>query len=143
MKPYLDLLRRVRHHGTVKGDRTGVGTRSLFGYQLRFDLGLGFPLLTTKRVHLKSIIHELLWFLRGESNLAYLRENGVKIWDEWADENGELGPIYGVQWRSWPTPGGGSIDQISRVVEQIRGEPDSRRMIVSIRSSGAVPPEQV
>ncbi len=131
MEPYLELLRQVRHHGTVKDDRTGVGTRSLFGYQMRFDLARGFPLLTTKRVHLKSIIHELLWFLRGESNLAYLRANGVKIWDQWADEDGELGPVYGVQWRSWPTPEGGSIDQIARVVEQIRVRPDSRRLIVS------------
>ncbi len=131
MEAYLELLRQVRDHGTVKDDRTGVGTRSLFGYQMRFDLAGGFPLLTTKRMHLKAIIHELLWFLRGESNLAYLRANGVKIWDEWADEDGELGPIYGVQWRSWPTPDGGSIDQIARVVEQIRDNPDSRRLIVS------------
>ncbi len=131
MEPYLELLRQVRDHGTVKGDRTGVGTRSIFGCQMRFDLGQGFPLLTTKRVHLKSIVHELLWFLRGDSNIAYLRANGVKIWDEWADEDGELGPIYGVQWRSWPTPDGGSIDQIARVVEHIRDHPDSRRLIVS------------
>ncbi len=131
MRAYLDLLREVRDHGTVKADRTGVGTRALFGHQMRFDLAEGFPLLTTKRVHLKSILHELLWFLRGESNLAYLRANGVRIWDEWADEEGELGPIYGVQWRSWPTSGGGTVDQISRVVEQIRGDPDSRRLIVS------------
>ena len=131
MKTYLELLRHVRDDGTVKGDRTGVGTRSIFGHQMRFDLGEGFPLLTTKRVHLKSIIHELLWFLRGESNLGYLREHGVRIWDEWADERGELGPIYGVQWRSWPTPDGGSIDQIAGVIEQIRETPDSRRLIVS------------
>ena len=131
MRQYLDLLRHVFEHGALKDDRTGTGTRSVFGYQMRFDLGAGFPLLTTKRLHLKSIIHELLWFLRGESNLDYLHAHGVKIWDEWADENGELGPIYGVQWRSWPTPGGGAIDQISRVVEQIRTEPDSRRLIVS------------
>ena len=131
MEPYLDLLRQVRAHGAVKTDRTGVGTRSIFGTQMRFDLADGFPLLTTKRVHLKSIIHELLWFLRGESNLAYLRAHRVKIWDEWADENGELGPIYGVQWRSWPTPDGDSIDQIARVVAQIREQPDSRRLIVS------------
>ena len=131
MEPYLELLREVRDRGTVKGDRTGVGTRSIFGYQMRFDLADGFPLMTTKRVHLKSIIHELLWFLRGESNLAYLRAHGVKIWDEWADEDGELGPIYGVQWRSWPTPDGGSIDQIARVVRDIRDHPDSRRLIVS------------
>ena len=131
MQPYLELLRHVRDRGTVKDDRTGVGTRSIFGHQMRFDLGRGFPLLTTKRVHLKSIIHELLWFLRGESNLSYLRANKVRIWDEWADDDGELGPIYGVQWRSWPTPDGGSIDQIARVVEQIRSHPDSRRLIVS------------
>ncbi len=131
MQTYLELLRHVRDHGTVKEDRTGVGTRSIFGHQVRFDLAEGFPLLTTKRVHLKSIIHELLWFLRGESNLAYLRENKVRIWDEWADEDGELGPIYGVQWRSWPTPDGGSVDQVAGVIEQIRANPDSRRLIVS------------
>ena len=145
MRTYLELLRHVRDHGTVKDDRTGVGTRSIFGHQMRFDLGDGFPLLTTKRVHLKSIIHELLWFLRGESNLGYLREHGVRIWDEWADERGELGPIYGVQWRSWPTPDGGSIDQISGVIEQIRETPDSRRLIVSAWNVGelenmALPP---
>ncbi|MCP3963284.1 MAG: thymidylate synthase [bacterium] len=131
MKAYLDLLRHVRHHGTVKEDRTGVGTRSIFGHQMRFDLAEGFPALTTKRLHLKSIIHELLWFLRGESNLDYLHEHGISIWDEWADEDGHLGPVYGVQWRSWPATGGGRIDQIARVVEQIRTEPDSRRLIVS------------
>ncbi len=131
MKSYLDLLRHVRHHGTVKTDRTGTGTRSIFGHQMRFDLSEGFPLLTTKRVHLKSIIHELLWFLRGDSNLDYLHAHGISIWDEWADENGELGPVYGVQWRSWPTADGGHVDQISRVVEQIRTQPDSRRLIVS------------
>ena len=131
MQVYLDLLRRVRHHGTVKTDRTGTGTRSLFGHQLRFELTAGFPLLTTKRVHLRSIIHELLWFLRGESTLDYLHDHGVSIWDEWADENGELGPVYGVQWRAWPTPQGGAIDQISRVIEQIRNQPDSRRLLVS------------
>ena len=131
METYLRLLRRVRDEGTVKEDRTGVGTRSIFGCQLRFDLSDGFPLLTTKRVHLKSIIHELLWFLRGESNIAYLKANKVRIWDPWADEDGELGPIYGVQWRSWPASDGGSIDQIATVIEQIRNTPDSRRMIVS------------
>ena len=131
MRPYLDLLRHVRHHGTVKEDRTGVGTRSIFGHQMRFDLADGFPALTTKRLHLKSIIHELLWFLRGDSNLDYLHEHGITIWDEWADEDGQLGPVYGVQWRSWPAPDGGSIDQIARVVEQIRTDPDSRRLIVS------------
>ena len=130
MQTYLDLLHEVRHRGTVKSDRTGTGTRSVFGRQLRFDLALGFPLLTTKRLHLKSIIHELLWFLRGEPNIDYLKAHGVTIWDEWADENGYLGPIYGVQWRSWPTPEGGSIDQIAGVVEQIREQPDSRRLIV-------------
>ena len=117
--------------GTVKGDRTGTGTKSIFGHQMRFDLSEGFPALTTKKLHLKSIIHELLWFLRGDTNIAYLHENGVSIWDEWADENGELGHVYGYQWRSWPTPDGGSIDQISQVVEQIRSNPDSRRLIVS------------
>ena len=131
MRDYLDLLAEVRHHGTDKDDRTGTGTRSLFGRQLRFDLRDGFPLLTTKRVHLKSIVHELLWFVRGETNVAGLHENGVKIWDEWADENGELGPIYGYQWRSWPTPDGGSVDQLADVVERIRTEPHSRRLIVS------------
>lgn len=128
---YEDLLRHVRDHGTKKSDRTGTGTTSIFGHQLRYDLAEGFPLITTKRVHLKSVVHELLWFLRGDSNIAYLQENGVRIWNEWADDDGELGPVYGVQWRSWPTPGGGHIDQISQVLEQIRTTPDSRRMIVS------------
>jgi thymidylate synthase len=131
MQTYLDLLREVRHRGTPKSDRTGTGTRSLFGYQMRFDLGAGFPLLSTKRVHLKSVIHELLWFLRGETNIAYLHQHGVKIWDEWADENGELGPVYGRQWRSWPTPEGGSIDQMAEVVERIKTDPDCRRLVVS------------
>ena len=131
MRQYLDLLRHVRDHGARKQDRTGVGTLSVFGYQMRFDLGAGFPAVTTKRLHFKSIIHELLWFLRGESNIAYLKEHGVTIWDEWADESGELGPVYGYQWRSWPAPDGGHIDQISRVVESIRRDPDSRRHIVS------------
>lgn len=131
MKPYLDLLSEVRHHGTVKGDRTGTGTRSVFGRQLRFDLAEGFPLLTTKRVHLKSIVHELLWFLRGDTNVRYLHRHGVKIWDEWADENGDLGPIYGYQWRSWPTGGGGHVDQLAEVVREIRSNPDSRRLVVS------------
>ncbi len=130
MKQYLDMLRLVRDHGTVKDDRTGTGTLSVFGHQMRFDLGAGFPLLTTKKLHLKSIIHELLWFLQGDTNVAYLNEHGVKIWDEWADDNGDLGPVYGRQWRSWPTPGGGETDQISKVVEQIKNEPDSRRIIV-------------
>ena len=131
MQQYLDLMRQVRDRGVPKGDRTGTGTRSLFGHQMRFDLSDGFPLVTTKRIHVKSIVHELLWFLRGDSNIAYLRENGVSIWDEWADEAGDLGPIYGVQWRSWPAPGGGAIDQIGGLLEQLRHNPDSRRLIVS------------
>ncbi|MBA2664319.1 MAG: thymidylate synthase [Bradymonadaceae bacterium] len=131
MKPYLDLMRHVLEHGARKEDRTGTGTLSVFGYQMRFDLAAGFPAVTTKKLHFRSIIHELLWFLRGDSNIAYLRENGVSIWDEWADENGELGPVYGVQWRSWPTPGGAHVDQIAQVVDAIRRTPDSRRLIVS------------
>jgi thymidylate synthase len=131
MRAYLDLLQNVLENGTEKADRTGVGTRSIFGAQIRFDLSEGFPLVTTKRLHVKSIVHELLWFLRGDTNIAYLRENGVKIWDDWADEHGELGPVYGAQWRSWPTPDGGVIDQISAVAEQIRVNPDSRRLVVS------------
>src|SRR5690554_351668 len=129
--PYEDLLAEVMATGTVKSDRTGTGTRSVFGRQIRYDLAAGFPLITTKRVHLRSIVGELLWFLRGESNVAWLRENRVTIWDEWADAEGELGPVYGVQWRSWPTPDGGHVDQISHVLEQIRSNPDSRRHIVS------------
>ncbi|HZM44963.1 MAG TPA: thymidylate synthase [Burkholderiales bacterium] len=131
MRSYLDLMTHVLEHGARKNDRTGTGTLSIFGAQLRFDLGAGFPLLTTKRVHLKSIVHELLWFLKGDTNTRYLRENGVTIWDEWADANGDLGPVYGYQWRSWPTPDGGHIDQLAQVIEQIRKNPDSRRMIVS------------
>ena len=131
MKPYLDLMRHVLEQGTDKSDRTGTGTRSVFGYQMRFNLQDGFPLLTTKKLHLRSIIHELLWFLRGDTNIKYLRDNNVTIWDEWADENGELGPVYGYQWRSWPTPDGGSIDQIAKLIEQIKRNPDSRRLIVS------------
>jgi len=131
MKQYLDLLRHVRDHGVRKEDRTGTGTLSVFGYQMRFDLAAGFPLVTTKKLHLKSIIHELLWFLRGETNIRYLNENGVTIWDEWADENGELGPVYGSQWRRWPDRDGGHIDQIRWVTEEIRRNPDSRRLIVS------------
>jgi len=131
MRPYLDLMRTVLDHGTRKSDRTGTGTLSIFGAQLRFDLEAGFPLLTTKKVHLKSIVHELLWFLKGETNVRYLKENGVTIWDEWADETGELGPVYGYQWRSWPAPDGRHIDQIARVLEQLRSNPDSRRIIVS------------
>ena len=138
MKQYLDLLRHVRHEGTRKSDRTGTGTLSVFGYQMRFDLGRDFPVLTTKKLHLKSIIHELLWFLRGESNIKYLRDHGVTIWDEWADENGELGPVYGVQWRSWPAADGTTIDQITAVIEQIRANPDSRRLIVSAWNPGEI-----
>jgi thymidylate synthase len=131
MRQYLDLMRHVLEHGTRKSDRTGTGTVSIFGAQLRFDLNAGFPLLTTKKVHLKSIIHELLWFLKGETNTRYLKENGVTIWDEWADKNGDLGPVYGYQWRSWPAPDGRHIDQVSQVIEQIRQNPDSRRLVVS------------
>ena len=131
MKQYHDLLNHILDNGVDKSDRTGTGTRSIFGYQMRFDLADGFPLLTTKKLHLRSIVHELLWFLSGDTNIAYLKENGVRIWDEWADENGDLGPVYGHQWRSWPTPDGGTIDQISRLIEQIRENPDSRRLIVS------------
>lgn len=131
MNQYEELLRFVFENGTTKTDRTGTGTRSVFGYQMRFDLQKGFPLVTTKKVHLKSIIHELLWFLKGETNIAYLKENGVSIWDEWADVNGNLGPVYGYQWRSWPKPEGGHIDQIQQVLDQLKKSPDSRRMIVS------------
>jgi thymidylate synthase len=131
MKTYLDLLRHVREHGARKEDRTGTGTLSVFGYQMRFDLAEGFPLLTTKKVHTKSVIHELLWFLQGSTNVAYLRANGVTIWDEWADAQGELGPVYGHQWRSWPAPDGRHIDQLTEVVAQIRKNPSSRRLVVS------------
>ena len=131
MQQYLNLLQHILDHGARKEDRTGTGTLSVFGYQMRFDLAAGFPLVTTKKVHLKSIVHELLWFLKGETNIAYLKENGVSIWDEWADENGNLGPVYGSQWRSWPTPDGGHIDQIAQVVGQLKNNPDSRRIIVS------------
>ena len=131
MRQYLDLLSHVMENGVDRSDRTGTGTRGVFGYQMRFDLSQGFPVLTTKKLHLRSIIHELLWFLRGDTNIAYLRENGVTIWDEWADENGDLGPVYGYQWRSWPTPDGRHLDQISAVVENIRTNPYSRRHIVS------------
>lgn len=131
MKQYLDLMRHVLEHGHDKSDRTGTGTRSVFGYQMRFDLSAGFPMVTTKKLHLKSIIHELLWFLAGDTNIRYLKENGVSIWDDWADAQGELGPVYGYQWRSWPDDKGGKIDQISRVIEMIRNTPDSRRLIVS------------
>jgi thymidylate synthase len=131
MRPYLDLMQQVLDHGVEKGDRTGTGTRSIFGHQMRFDLAEGFPLLTTKQLHLKSIIYELLWFLRGETNIAYLKEHGVRIWDEWADERGELGPVYGAQWRSWPSEDGKAIDQITSVLEEVQRNPDSRRLIVS------------
>ncbi len=130
VKQYLDLLRKVREEGCYKGDRTGTGTQSLFGYQMRYDLGRGFPVLTTKKLHLKSIIYELLWFLKGDTNIAYLKQHGVRIWDEWADENGDLGPVYGAQWRSWPAPDGRHIDQIGQLLQQLKSNPDSRRHIV-------------
>jgi len=138
MQQYLDMMRHVREHGTRKEDRTGTGTLSIFGHQMRFDLGAGFPLVTTKKLHLRSIIYELLWFLRGESNVRYLQDNGVSIWDDWADEKGELGPVYGVQWRSWPTGNGGEVDQISEVIDTIRDNPGSRRIIVSAWNVAAV-----
>jgi thymidylate synthase len=131
MKQYHDLLRHILDNGVRKEDRTGTGTLSCFGYQMRFDLQEGFPLLTTKKLHVKSIVHELLWFLKGDTNIRYLQENGVRIWDEWADENGDLGPVYGYQWRNWPAPGGKSIDQISKVIDTIKRNPDSRRLIVT------------
>lgn len=131
MKQYLDLMRKIRDHGTFKNDRTGTGTYSIFGHQFRFDLKEGFPLVTTKKVFLRGIIHELLWFLQGSTNVRYLQEHGVHIWDDWADESGELGPVYGSQWRSWPAPDGGTIDQIAKVVDDIKTNPDSRRLIVS------------
>jgi thymidylate synthase len=139
VRQYLDFMRHVRDHGHRKDDRTGTGTLSVFGYQMRFALEAGFPLVTTKRVHTRSIIHELLWFLAGDTNVRYLRDNGVTIWDEWADANGELGPIYGYQWRSWPAPDGRHIDQLSEVVTQIRKNPDSRRLIVSAWNVGDIP----
>ena len=138
MKQYLDLMRHVRDNGTVKGDRTGTGTVSVFGHQMRFDLSEGFPLITTKKLHLRSIIHELLWFLMGDSNIRYLKENGVSIWDDWADENGDLGPVYGVQWRKWPTPDGRSVDQISQIMQQLRETPDSRRIMLSAWNVGEI-----
>jgi thymidylate synthase len=131
MRQYLDLMAHVRDHGVEKGDRTGTGTRSVFGYQMRFDLAQGFPLLTTKKLHLRSIIHELLWFLKGDTNIRYLKENGVRIWDEWADENGDLGPVYGSQWRSWPKGNSEAVDQIAEVIARIRKTPDSRRLMVT------------
>jgi len=143
MKAYLDLMRHVRDHGTQKGDRTGTGTKSVFGYQMRFDLSEGFPMVTTKKVHLKSIIHELLWFLKGDTNTRYLTENGVKIWNEWATEDGSLGPVYGFQWRNWPTPDGKLVDQISELIEQIRSKPNSRRLIVSAWNVADLPDESI
>ena len=139
VRPYLDFMRHVRDHGRRKDDRTGTGTLSVFGYQMRFDLAAGFPVLTTKKLHTRSIIHELLWFLAGETNVRYLRENGVTIWDEWADANGDLGPIYGHQWRSWPAPDGRKIDQLSEVMAEIRRNPSSRRLIVSAWNVGDIP----
>ncbi len=138
MRQYLDLMRHVLEHGNPKTDRTGTGTVSVFGYQMRYDLSQGFPLVTTKKCHLRSIIHELLWFLKGDTNIQYLKDNGVSIWDEWADENGNLGPVYGYQWRSWPTADGRHIDQIKLVLEQIKNTPDSRRLIVSAWNVGEV-----
>ncbi len=139
MQQYHTLMRHILENGTQKGDRTGTGTRSVFGYQMRFDLQAGFPLVTTKKLHLRSIIHELLWFLRGDTNIAYLKENKVRIWDEWADEAGNLGPVYGYQWRSWPTPDGGHIDQMAQLIQQIKSNPDSRRLMVSAWNVADVP----
>ena len=139
MQQYLDLMRHVLEHGTVKTDRTGTGTRSVFGWQMRFDLAQGFPVLTTKKLHLRSIIVELLWFLRGDTNIAWLKEHGVSIWDEWADENGDLGPVYGAQWRSWPTPDGRHIDQVGELLAGLRNNPDSRRHIVSAWNPAEIP----
>jgi thymidylate synthase len=136
MLQYLDFLRHIREHGAAKGDRTGTGTMSVFGYQMRFDLSAGFPLVTTKKLHLRSIIYELLWFLRGDTNVKYLHDHGVSIWDEWADENGELGPVYGKQWRSWPTQDGRHVDQLAQVVEQLKSNPNSRRILVSAWNVG-------
>ena len=138
MKQYLDLLKKIMDEGVVKHDRTGVGTKSIFGHQMRFNLNEGFPLLTTKKVHLKSIIYELLWFINGDTNIKYLKDHGVSIWDEWADENGDLGPIYGHQWRSWGTPDGGKVDQISQLIEQIKTNPDSRRLMVCAWNVGEI-----
>lgn len=138
MQQYLELMRHVMDHGSEKQDRTGTGTRSVFGYQMRFDLSQGFPLITTKKLHLNSIIHELLWFLQGDTNIKYLSDNKVRIWDEWADENGDLGPVYGAQWRSWPRVNGGTIDQINQLIQSIKTDPDSRRLIVSAWNVGEI-----
>ena len=143
MKNYHDLLQHILDHGVEKSDRTGVGTRSIFGYQMRFNLDDGFPLVTTKQLHLKSIIHELLWFIRGDTNIGYLNEHGVRIWDEWANESGDLGPVYGEQWRSWPLPDGGCIDQLQRIIERIRTRPDSRRHLVSAWNPAVLPDESL
>ena len=143
MRAYLDLMQHVLDNGTQKGDRTGTGTKSVFGYQMRFDLSQGFPLVTTKKCHLKSIIHELLWFLKGETNTAYLTENGVSIWNEWAREDGDLGPVYGYQWRNWPTPDGRHVDQIAELIEQIKSKPNSRRLIVSAWNVADLPDESI
>ena len=143
MKQYLDLMRHVRDNGSQKGDRTGTGTKSVFGYQMRFDLAEGFPLVTTKKCHLRSIIHELLWFLQGDTNIKYLKDNGVSIWDGWADEHGELGPVYGYQWRCWPTPDGRHVDQISQVVEQLKHNPNSRRIIINAWNVADLPDETI
>ena len=139
MQPYLELLRHVLNHGAEKSDRTGTGTRSVFGWQMRYDLSKGFPLVTTKKLHIKSIVHELIWFLQGDTNIGYLKDNGVRIWDEWADANGDLGPVYGRQWRAWPTADGKVVDQIAWVVEEIKRNPDSRRLIVSAWNVGELP----
>ena len=138
MKQYLDLMQHILDHGIEKSDRTGTGTKSIFGHQLRFDLSDGFPVVTTKKLHLRSIIHELLWFIKGDSNISYLKENGVRIWDEWADENGDLGPVYGVQWRSWPKSDGTTVDQLSQLIHTIKNNPDSRRMIISAWNVGEI-----
>jgi len=143
MQQYLDLMRHVRDNGNQKGDRTGTGTKSVFGYQMRFDLQQGFPLVTTKKCHLRSIIHELLWFLKGDTNTQYLKDNGVKIWDEWADENGDLGPVYGYQWRNWPTPDGRHVDQVKEVVEQLQQNPNSRRIIINAWNVADLPDESI
>ena len=141
MRAYLDLLQRILDEGVPKGDRTGTGTLSVFGHQMRFDLGAGFPLVTTKKVHTRSVFGELLWFLRGDTNVKWLQDRGITIWDEWADEHGDLGPVYGYQWRSWPTPDGRHVDQIAQVVQQIRDFPESRRHVVSAWNVAALPPQ--